>query len=183
MARTFRPWVLGLLFGSLLSTVAAGQVAIREAEARGGSNLISVDARAYVLHSKVLGEDRQVEVVLPPSHRATDRAYPLVLVFDGESILGSIAASANVLGSVGHMPEVVVVGARNTDRLRDLSPPGVAVSGNDGSGRADVFVRFLVEELIPTLASEFRASGPITLVGHSSGGLFVHFAALTQPRR
>ena len=69
----------------------------------------------------------------------------------------------------------------NTDRLRDLSPPGLPVSGNDGSGRADRFLRFLEDELRPTLGEAFRASGPITLVGHSTAGLFVHYAVSARP--
>ena len=138
-------------------------------------------ARAFVVTSRLLGEEREIDVAVPRSHAATDRAYPLLLLFDSESIFASVATAAEVLADAGHAPECVVVGVRNSDRLRDLSPPGLPVSGNAGTGRADVFLRFLEEELIPVLRREFRAAGPVTLVGHSTGGLFVHYAAMEDP--
>ena len=92
---------------------------------------------AYRLDSSILGEERRVYVALPPSYERTSRAYPLVLVFDGEAVLAPVLAAAGALTAAGHMPEAVIVGVENTDRLRDLSPPGIAVSGNDGRGQAD----------------------------------------------
>ena len=136
----------------------------------------SLVATRWQLRSTTLGEDRAVRVLLPESHARTTRPYPLLLVLDGEAILFDVAEAARTLAEAGHMPEVVVVGIENTDRIRDLSPPGVPVSGNDGRGRSDAFVRFLRDELQPALSERFRASGPIWLVGHSSGGLFVHWA-------
>jgi len=90
-------------------------------------------ARAYTLPSQVLGEERRVYVHLPPSHSRTDRPYPVILVLDGEAIFGSAVQAAAALASAGHMPEAVIVGVENTDRLRDLAPPGIPVSGNDGT--------------------------------------------------
>ena len=136
---------------------------------------------AYRVYSDVLGEERRIFVSLPPSHARTTRQYPVILVFDGEWNIGTVAAAAKALSAAGHGPEAVVVGIENTDRLRDLSPPGLPVSGNDGSGRADLFLDFLEHELRPMLTDTFRAGGPVFLVGHSSGGLFVAYAAAIRP--
>ncbi len=98
-------------------------------------------------------------------------------MFDGEAILRDVAEATRAPVRAGHMPEVVLVGVENTDRVRDLSPPGIPVSGNDGNGTADEFWQFLEYELRSKLARDFRATGPLYLVGHSSGGLFVTWAA------
>lgn len=134
-------------------------------------------AEAYRLRSEHLDEDRRVFVVLPRSFESTTRAFPLILVLDGESLLDEVVLASRAFVDAGHMPEAVIVGVENTNRLRDLSPPGVPVSGNDGRGRADVFRRFLFGELGSKLARDMRARGPVYLVGHSSGGLFVNYAA------
>jgi pimeloyl-ACP methyl ester carboxylesterase len=104
-----------------------------------------------------------------------------VLVPDGEAIFGTVVQAAAALARAGHVPEAVVVGIENTDRLRDLSPPGIPVSGNDGRGRGDLFLRFLASELVPALETELRGGGPAVIVGHSSGGLFAHYALSLAP--
>lgn len=141
----------------------------------------SGSARAFHLDSEILSERRRVFVSLPPSHDRVDRDYPLIIVLDGESVSGPIIEAAAALARAGHAPEAVIVGVENTNRLRDLSPPGLDVSGNQGSGRADLFTRFLVEELRPAMDAAFRAAGPVVLVGHSSGGLFAHYALVEAP--
>ena len=175
---------LTILFTVLAHTLVAAQAG----DARGlradlswRSDRGSDQVRAYQFRSDLLDEDCRVFVALPSSHFDTTRAYPLILVFDGEWILQPVVAAASALARAGHAPEAVIVSVENTDRLRDLSPPGLPVSGNDGSGRADRFLRFLEDELRPTLGEAFRASGPITLVGHSTAGLFVHYAVSARP--
>ncbi len=141
----------------------------------------SYPTRAYRIQSNILNEERRIFVALPPSHEQTTRQYPLIVVFDGEAILNTVMTAASALARAGHAPEAVIVGVENTDRLRDLSPPGLPVSGNGGSGQADQFLDFLEMEMRPALAESVRAGGPVFLVGHSSGGLFVHYAAATRP--
>ncbi|NNF13423.1 MAG: hypothetical protein HKN72_09375 [Gemmatimonadetes bacterium] len=136
---------------------------------------------AFTIESAALGEDRRIRVTLPESHERTNRGYPLVVVLDGESLHDPVVRAARALVTAGHMPEAVMVGIENTDRVRDFSPPGLAVSGNDGTGRADLFSDFLELELRPALEATFRASGPVVIVGHSAGALFAHYAAARRP--
>ena len=176
-------WVVVAITLLSLPCPATGQVEVRAIGMAQDLGLRSAlgGVEAYSIKSSVLGEDRRLFVALPPSHGFTSRPYPLIIVFDGASLFAPVATAAAALAEHGHAPEAVIVGVLNTDRLRDLSPPGLPVSGNEGSGRADVFLKFLEDELIPSLASAFRAEGAVTLVGHSSGGLFVHFAAQQRP--
>lgn len=184
--RTLRPSSVGVwVWAALVTAIPHAGVA-----QTGGAAVLVPDGEsgppargvaAFRLDSRVLGESRRVHVALPPSHALTDRPYPLLLVFDGEALTTPVVQQTDALSAVGHMPEVVVVGVENTDRIRDLSPPGLAVSMNGGRGRADLFLRFLEEELRPALVERFRAGGPVILVGHSSGGLFVNYAVSQNP--
>jgi hypothetical protein len=82
----------------------------------------------------------------------------------------------------GQIPEAIIVGVENTDRLRDLTPPGLSVSGSGLDMGGDRFLNFLERELLPALAGQFRGGDPVVLVGHSSGGILVTYATATRDR-
>lgn len=147
----------------------------------GGSGAPSVpNAASLVIHSAILGEDRRVSVALPPSHANTARAYPVIIVLDGEELFTPARTTAEWLASVGHVPEAIVVGIENTDRLRDLTPPGLSVSGSSLNEGGDRFLDFIERELLPMLASRYRGGTPRVLIGHSSGGILATWAAATR---
>jgi hypothetical protein len=85
------------------------------------------------------------------------------------------------------MPEPIVVGVLSRDRTRDMTPTHTLErpEGTDDtlatSGGADVFLRFLVEELIPTIDRAYRTQPYRILVGHSFGGLFALHAWQRTP--
>jgi len=140
-------------------------------------------SKVYRLDSSILGESRRVVVATPPSFVASpDRQYPLVIVLDGESLFAPAWSAATFLAAAGHIPEAVFAGIPNTRRLRDLTPPGLSVSGSGLNMGGDRFLDFLEKELLPVLAPQFRATGPVILLGHSSGGILVTYAAATRDR-
>jgi uncharacterized protein len=140
-------------------------------------------SKVYRLDSTILGESRRVVIAAPPSFAASpDRQYPLVIVLDGESLFAPAWSAATFLAAAGHIPEAVFAGIPNTRRLRDLTPPGLSVSGSGLNMGGDRFLDFIEKELIPALAPQFRATGPVILLGHSSGGILVTYAAATRDR-
>ncbi|MCM2254129.1 MAG: esterase family protein [Vicinamibacteria bacterium] len=146
-----------------------------------GQARLEPDGSAWRITSSVLGETRGVHVSLPPSHAETTRPYPVLLVLDGEAQFANAVAAATALAAAGQVPEMVVVGVPNTNRLRDLTPPGLSVSGSSLREGGDRFLDFFERELLPALGRQFRASGPVVLAGHSSGGVLVTWAAATRP--
>lgn len=64
----------------------------------------------------------------------------------------------------GVLPEMMVVGIANTNRLRDLAPSADAQQTNP-------FIAFLTGELIPYIDTHWNTSLYKVLVGHSLGGL------------
>lgn len=138
---------------------------------------------AFRIQSTSLGESRSVLVGLPRSFASTtpSRTYPVIIAFDGEGNFRSSMTVVSELARLGHIPESIVVGIPNTNRLRDLTPPGLSVSGSSKSEGGDRFLDFLEKELIPAVNRQFRGAGPVVLVGHSSGGILATYAAATRP--
>ncbi len=155
------------------SLIADQSVQIPGAIGSGGS--------AYTFASKAVGEARSVLIGLPQSYAVSKRGYPVIMVLDGEASFRPAMTVATELSSLGHVPEAIVVGIPNTNRLRDLTPPGVSVSGSSKREGGDRFLDFLEKELMPALKTQFRANRMVILVGHSSGGLIVTYAAATRP--
>ena len=143
--------------------------------------------QALTIASAILGETRRVGLVLPPSfaRSAPDRRYPVTIVLDGEVNLAPTAAVVDELSKHGLVPESVVVAIENVDpvrgRLRDLTPPGLSVSGSSRDEGGDRFLDFIERELLPAIDRQFRGGSPRVLVGHSSGGILATYAAATRP--
>jgi uncharacterized protein len=138
--------------------------------------------RRFTIASKVLGETRHVGIAFPASYArsAATVRYPVAMVLDGETLLGPAAAVSATLADNGQIPELVIVAIENTNRLRDLTPPGPSVSGSSTHEEGDRFLDFIERELLPALDRRFRTAAPRVLVGHSSGGILATYAAATR---
>ncbi len=139
-------------------------------------------AQGFHIESAILGERRRISIVLPPSFTvsAPTRRYPVTVVLDGEVSVPTHAVVSDELTRNGLIPESVIVAIENTNRLRDLTPPGVSVSGSSLREGGDQFLDFIEKELLPAVDRQFRGGAPRTIVGHSSGGLLATYAAATR---
>jgi predicted alpha/beta superfamily hydrolase len=122
---------------------------------------------------------------LPASHARTTRSYPVIIVLDGEANFTGASTIANTLASLGHVPEAIVVAIPNAssdprDRVHDMTPPGLSVSGSSLNEGGDRFLDFIENELLREVAAKYRGGKPYMLVGHSSGGVIVTHAAATR---
>ena len=90
---------------------------------------------------------------------APDRRYPVTIVLDGEDNVPPVAAVSDELSRNGQIPESVIVAIPNTDRLRDLTPPGLSVSGSSLNEGGDRFLDFIEQELLPAVDLQFRGGG------------------------
>jgi hypothetical protein len=140
------------------------------------------------LPSAALNEQREVIVHLPESyHRDPERRYPVVYVLDGSSLDTPTADSAALMSRIGLMPELIVVGVPNVSgegRQRDYTPPFMAQDvdvADSPKGKADAFLAFVEQELIPAIERDYRTDRPRMLAGHSRGGLLVTYSLLARP--
>ncbi|MCE7060654.1 alpha/beta hydrolase [Dyadobacter sp. CY343] len=146
------------------------------------------------IHSTILGESRNILVHVPNGGDGlySKKRYPVAYVLDGEAHFNSVVGMIQQLSSVNGntaVPEMIIVGIRNTQRRRDMTPTRIvddlpfmdsAYSRNTGGGNA--FLSFIEKELIPHIDSLYPTAPYKMLIGHSFGGLVVMNALNTRPK-
>jgi predicted alpha/beta superfamily hydrolase len=133
------------------------------------------------VNSKILNEERTIVVNLPRGYEKAQNSYPVLYFLDAEweDLVPTVVASTGYLNEFGHIPKMIVVGICNTDRTRDMTP--VKIEEEQTSGGADLFLRFISEELMPFIEKNYRTEPFSILFGGSYAGLFTVNAFLEQP--
>ncbi len=136
------------------------------------------------VHSRALGEERVVDIALPRHYASGTERYPVIVVLDAEFQHDIAAAAARFYASASMVPSAIVVGVRNTQRMRDLAPvpgftPPPQIAGANGG--ADRLIAFLADELLLRIDCAYRTVPMRVLIGHSLGGLFALHALATRP--
>ncbi|WP_293866775.1 alpha/beta hydrolase, partial [Steroidobacter sp.] len=161
----------------LLVSVAVSFFSMAPAAAQKLDSTIAI-GQSTTLWSAVLQEQRRYFVHLPPHYAQSGKAYPVLYLLDAEMQFHSATGIVQFLSSVNdRIPEMIVVGVTNSDRTRDLTPPITHPSWakareEKSGGGANVFLKFLADELIPAIDASYRTQPYRVLVGHSFGGLF-----------
>ena len=133
------------------------------------------------IYSQLLMEERSVFISLPTSYFSSpESAYPVVYVTDGDWHIQHLSGIIRFLSGNGIAPECILVAIPHSNRDNDLVPS--ANTTGSASGHADLFLNFIVDELIPGVEAEYRTQPFRVLAGHSYGGLFTTYAMLS-PRR
>jgi predicted alpha/beta superfamily hydrolase len=157
-----------------------------------GNDQISIDR--ITLESKVLGENRSIYIQYPMNPKNPAAAYPVLYLLDGESHFDLVSQQCIYLSrwDVNVMPEMIVVGIVNTNRVRDLTPTHsvidyygkadtTATSRLKPSGDNEKFFQFMQNELMPYINSHYKTQPFKIFAGHSFGGITVVNCLLTRP--
>ena len=156
-------------------TFSAIRILMILAAAACGSAWTATGLESTVLHSRVLGEDRPLNIILPVDY-SPDESYPVVYVLDGgEEHLTFVAGQMQTV-----LPGLIAVGVENVDRSRDMFPEPIPERRNLGGG-GEKFLAFITTELIPHIEKAYPADGFRVLVGQSNSGFFVLYAMLNAP--
>ena len=128
-------------------------------------------------------------VYLPPTYTDTQRKYPLMIINDASLMTGLAKSTFDCLTMLQEIPEAIVVGiayppdntlnlARN--RFRDMTP--THSEGFDPSGKADSYIAFIKNELLPYIENNYRVdTTDKCFFGHSLGGLLGAYILVEQP--
>jgi len=159
-----------------------------------GQNSIQHDysiGTTHTIYSEVLNEDRDIFISVPHGFWGLDdniKQSPLTIVLDGESQFQHTVAAIDFLSSAPNgndlMPRSIIVGIKNTNRVRDLTPINGILGNNihslEATGGGVRFLEFITTELIPYIDSSYSTIANRTLIGHSLGGLIVFEALLNH---
>ncbi|SNR88027.1 hypothetical protein SAMN06265376_1047 [Dokdonia pacifica] len=134
------------------------------------------------LFSKTLNEQREIWVHLPEKIE-DGKKYPVIYVLDGRGHFHTVTGILKLLEK-WNLPKSIVVGISNTDRTRDFTPTNVPFQRghkSETSGGAANFLTFIEKELKPFVESKYPIDTMSTIIGHSTGGLFVLYTYTHHP--
>ncbi len=137
------------------------------------------------LQSKILYENRILNIYLPPTYDST-KSYPVIYLLDGsinEDFL-HITGLVQFFNLMLKMPDCIVIGIANVDRKRDFTfPTTIADLKKDypTTGHSEKFIRFLEEELQPFVANTYNVTDTKYLIGQSLGGLLAAEILVKKP--
>jgi len=153
-----------------------------------------VIADVFVIHSKILNEDRRLVIYNPDSAGGNVLpAYPVLYLLD-ENDMAMVTGTVKYTSSYNEqLPAMLVVGIDgNGQRIRDLTPTHSLYddmgkldpdpnSWLKPSGGGEKFLRFVREEVMPFVESKYRTAPFRIFAGHSVGGLTAIQALTTHP--
>ena len=138
------------------------------------------------IDSKVLDEERTINIYVPPGYGTGSTRYPVLYMPDGglgedfPHVVGSVDVS--IKNKI--IRPVIVVGIQNTERRRDLvGPTTIPEEQKDApkAGGNEKFRRFLREELKPMVAANYHTTAESAIIGESLAGLFVIETFVVEP--
>jgi len=146
-------------------------------------------------HSKILNNDRDVLVYLPPGYEATKKRYSVLYLHDGQNLFDGATSfipgqewrvdeTAQRLIAAGKIEPLIIIGINNAgkDRINEYTPAEDAKYKM--GGKADLYGHMLVEELKPFIDAHYRTKKGAEhtgLGGSSLGGLVSIYLALKYP--
>ncbi len=175
---------LSALALAIACVAMAGAPASAAADSDAGRPIVI--GRSYVMSSKVLGDQRRINVYLPEHYGEAGRSFPVMFLLDGGEAedFHHITGLAQINAAYGQGRELIVVGIEGVDRKHDLTSPSAVPADRKllpTSGGAAAYRRFLSEELKPWVAAHYLTDGHTGLMGESLAGLFVAEILLSAP--
>lgn len=180
---------LFILFAALLWSLSG--TAVRAENSKSSAYVV---ADVFVIHSKILDEDRRLFVYNPDSVGGNVLpAYPVLYLLE-ENDMPMIAGMVKYLSSYNEqLPAMLVVGIDGGgERIRDLTPTH-SLYDNMGnldhdpnswlqpSGGGEEFLRFVREEVMRFVEQRYRVAPFRIIAGHSVGGLATIHALTSHP--
>lgn len=147
-------------------------------------------------HSKILNNDRDVVVYLPPGYESNrNKRYAVLYLHDGQNLFDGATSfipgkewrvdeTAQALITAGKIKPLIIVGIYNAgkDRIDEYTPS--ADEKYKMGGKADLYGQMLIEELKPYIDATYRTrkDAEHTGVGGSSlGGIVSMYLGLKYP--
>ncbi len=139
-------------------------------------------------YSQVMQRGFQLSVFTPWNYTQTMERYPVMYLLDAEFNFPLMLGLQDGAHFGGKTPMMMIVavgygepyGVMMKERARDFTP--VYVGQIENSGKADRYLKFVEQELIPFVEGTYRTQPTErVLVGHSFSGVFATYTAFKKP--
>ncbi len=126
---------------------------------------------SFTIHSKIMNDDREIQVFLPDSYTTSNKRYPVLYILDGQRYFLHGVSLQKSFVEFRQAPEFIVVGIskKKSERNRNFSI------------NSKKFLEFIKKETIGLIDQKFRTSKERLLFGWAYGGGFVIETMTTNP--
>ena len=126
---------------------------------------------SFTIHSKIMNDDREIQVFLPDSYTKSNKKYPVLYILDGQRYFLHGVSLQKSFVEFRHTPEFIVVGIskKKSERNRNFSV------------NSKKYLEFIEKETIALIDEKFRTSKKRLLFGWAYGGGFVVETMTTKP--
>lgn len=170
---------------ALVFAIGCSANAFAEAPSKTDVKLVSIgESHSFV--SDAMGEERTINVYLPPNYSDPNRKFPVLYVVDGglDQDFMHIVGTSHLGANWARSQEMIVVGIATKDRRKELTAPtgdSDLLKKFPQAGYSSFFLKHIAEEVKPFIARSFRVSEQDAIIGESLAGMFVVEAYLRQP--
>ena len=187
MLKKFDPILITLLC-AILCIACQENVQVEEKPSKTNPPVIIANSEQFTLASSNTGQEYKIYIHLPAGYSKMDTTYPVVYGLDADIGFGMSSEMSTLLAVRKEVPEFIVVGIaygvypgqKGNNRMRDYTP--TTVEKYPSSGKAETFLRFIRDELIPLIDSKYRTNpADRTISGASLSGLFSLYVLLQHP--
>jgi hypothetical protein len=142
--------------------------------------------RTFKLTSTALGEERVINVHLPPGYATGDKRYPLLFLIDGgvDQDFPHVVGTAELGAIWGRSQAAIIVGVATKDRRRELVGPTrdpELLKRYPTAGQSANFRRFIRDEVMPLVEARYRTDGTTAVLGESLAGLLSSRPSCASP--
>ena len=139
----------------------------KELSSKESDNIVG---KKFTISSKILTEDRDIQIFLPESYHTSQQRYPVLYILDGQRLFTlGVSLSQSFRSTVKMSPEFIVVGINNKypDRFNNFTTTD--------------FLDFIEQELISTVDKNYRTSQERILFGWEFAGAYAIESLINRP--
>ena len=124
----------------------------------------------YIISSKILNQDREIQIYLPDSYATSKQNYPVLYILDGQWFFANGVSIQKSLRTPGAIPEMIVVGIKNSNPLRRTL----------FSVENEKFTSFLKNEVVQFIDSNFRTTQERVIYGWEAAAYYLSELVLKE---
>lgn len=124
----------------------------------------------FTISSKVLNQDRDIQIYLPNSYASSEQNYDVLYILDGQRFFTNGVAIQKSLRTPIALPEMIVVGINSSRSLRRT------LYGDEN----DKFTSFLKDEVIKFIDSNYRTTKDRVIFGWEAAAYYISEMVLKE---